>query len=95
LASPLVAPSGSVKLDSTDQLRLEVLDALTGTVDWTVLVSTEHRLLSVQPTLSSDRYVALFDGVLPNADEGSKVVQIVDLDAGQLLDVELAFGEVP
>lgn len=80
---------------STDQLRIEDLDALTGTVERTVLVSTEISLLAVQPTLSSDRYVALFDGILPNADEGSQVVQVVDLDAGQLLDLELAFGDVP
>jgi hypothetical protein len=80
---------------SSDQMRIEVWDALTGTVEQTVLISTEAHLLTVQPTLSSDRYVALFDGVLPNADEGSKVVQIVDLASGQLLDVELEFGDVP
>ena len=81
--------------NSTDQMRIEVLDALTGSVERSVLVSTEQDLLTVQPTLSSDRYVALFDGVYPNPDEGSQVVQIVDLDKGQLLDVELTFGDVP
>ncbi len=81
--------------NSTDQMRIEVLDALTGSVERSVLVSTERDLLTVQPTLSSDRYVALFDGVYPNPDEGSQVVQIVDLDKGQLLDVELTFGDVP
>jgi hypothetical protein len=80
---------------SSDQLRIEVWDALTGTVERTVLVSTDEKLFTLQPTLSSDRYVALFDGVIPNIDEGSKVVQIVDLEAGELLDVELAFGDVP
>jgi hypothetical protein len=81
--------------NSTDQLRLEVMDALTGTVERTVLVSTEQALLTVLPTLSSDRYVALLDGVLPNADEGSRAVQIVDLNAGRLLDLELMLGDVP
>jgi len=80
---------------STDQLRIEVMDALSGTVERTVLVSTEHALLTVLPTLSSDRYVALLDGVIPNADEGSKAVQIIDLDAGRLLDLELMLGDIP
>lgn len=76
-------------------MRLEVLDALTGTVERTVLVSTEHALLAVAPALSSDRYVAILDSVLPNADEGPHAVQIVDLDDGRLLDVELTLGAVP
>ena len=80
---------------SSDQMRIEVWDALTGTVEQTVLVSTEEHLFTLQPTLSSDRYVALFDGVIPDTDDGSKVVRIVDLEAGALLDVELAFGPVP
>jgi hypothetical protein len=80
---------------SSDQMRIEVWDALTGTVERTVLVSTDETLFTLQPTLSSDRYVALFDGVIPDTDEGSKVVQIIDLEAGELLDVQLAFGPVP
>jgi hypothetical protein len=80
---------------STDQMRIEVWDALTGTVERTVLVSTEETLFTLQPTLSTDRYAALFDGVLPDADEGSRVVRVVDLEREVLLDVELAFGPVP
>jgi hypothetical protein len=81
--------------NSTDQMRIVVWDALTGTAEQTVLVSTEEHLFTLQPTLSSDRYVALFDGVIPDTDDGSKVVRIVDLEAGALLGVELAFGPVP
>jgi hypothetical protein len=79
---------------SEDQLRIEVLDGLRGTVQRDVpLPGDAYR--TVMPTLSSDRYAALFDGVIPDAAEGSRVVQIVDLETGQLLDVELAFGDVP
>jgi hypothetical protein len=80
---------------STDQMRIVVWDALTGTVEQTVLVSTEEHLFTLQPTLSTDRYVTLFDGVIPDTDDGSKVVHVVDLAIGELLDVELAFGPVP
>jgi hypothetical protein len=81
--------------NSTDQLRLEVMDARTGVVERTVLLSTDDALLWVAPSLSSDRYVAILDSILPNADEGPHVVHIVDLDAGRLLDVELMLGGVP
>ena len=80
---------------STDQLRIEVLDALTGAVDQTVLVPTEDGPVWLAPTLSSDRYVALLESVLPNADGGSKRVAVVDLEAGRLLDLELRLGDVP
>jgi hypothetical protein len=90
-----IEDAGDGDRNTTDQMRLEVLDAFTGTVERTVLVSTEHSLRTVQPTLSSDRYIALFDGVLPHAEEGTKAIQIVDLDAGKLLDVELTLGAVP
>lgn len=39
--------------------------------------------------------VAILDTVLPNPDQGSHAVQIVDLDAGRLLDLELTLGAVP
>jgi hypothetical protein len=81
--------------NSTDQLRIELLDARTGAVERTILVSTATSVLSVMPTLSTDRYVALLDSVLPNADEGPHAVQVVDLEAGVLLDVELPLGDVP
>ena len=80
---------------STGQLRIELLDARTGAVERTVLVSTETTLLTVVPSLSTDRYVALLDSVLPNADNGPHAIQVVDLDAGSLLDVELLLGDVP
>jgi hypothetical protein len=81
--------------NTTDQLRLEVLDALTGTVKRTVLVPTDDALFWVAPSLSSDRYVALLDSVLPNADEGTHAIRVVDLEAGRLLELELMLGDVP
>jgi hypothetical protein len=81
--------------NSTDQMRLEVMDARTGVVEQTVLVPTEHALSWVAPTLSSDRYVAILDTVLPNADEGPNAVRVVDLAEGRLLDLELMLGDVP
>jgi hypothetical protein len=41
--------------NSTDQLRIEVMDALTGAVERTVLVSTEDALVWVEASLSSAR----------------------------------------
>jgi hypothetical protein len=81
--------------NTQDQLRIELLDAATGAVVRTVLVSTEKAFLWLEPSLSSDRYVAILDTVVPKADEGSRAVQVVDLDAGRLLDVELSLGDVP
>jgi hypothetical protein len=49
----------------------------------------------ITPTLSSDRYAALLDTVVPSLVNGNGVVRIVDLEAGKLLDLELTFGEVP
>lgn len=66
-----------------------------GAVERSVLVSTEHALFWLEASLSSDRYVAILDTVLPDPDKGQHAVQIVDLVAGQLLDVELRLGEVP
>jgi hypothetical protein len=90
-----VEDAGDDDGNSTDQLRVEVVDALTGIVERTVLVPTEHALLWVAPSLSSDRYVALLESVLPNADEGSHAIQVIDLDEGRLLDLELSLGDVP
>jgi hypothetical protein len=81
--------------NTTDQLRIEVLDAMTGAVERTVLVSTGQSLLWVVRSLSSDRYVAILDSVLPNVDDGPHEVQVVDLETRQLLDVALALGDVP
>jgi len=80
---------------STGQLRIELLDARTGAVERTVLVSTETALLTVVPSLSTDRYVVLLDSVIPNADTGPQAVRVVDLDAGVLLDVEQQLDDVP
>jgi hypothetical protein len=80
---------------STDQLRIERLDSLTGVVGPTVLVSTATELLWVAPSLSTDRYVALLDTVLPSTETGPHAVRVVDLELGALLDVELRLGAVP
>ncbi len=80
---------------STDQLRIELLDGLTGAVERTVLVSTRERLFWVAPALSTDRYVAILDAILPNTEEGPHRVRVVDLAAGRLLDTELVLGNVP
>jgi hypothetical protein len=90
-----VEDAGDDDGNSTDQLRVEVMDALTGVVERTVLVPTDDALFWVAPTLSSDRYVALLDSVLPNADEGTHAVQVVDLEEGRLLDLEVMLGDVP
>jgi hypothetical protein len=90
-----VGDAGDDDGNSTDQLRVEVMDALTGVVERTVLVPTDDALFWVAPTLSSDRYVALLDSVLPNPDEGPRGVRVVDLDAGRLLNLELMLGDVP
>ncbi len=80
--------------NTSDQLRIEVLDALTGAAEQTVLVPVESSVW-VEPSLSSDRYVAILERVLPIADEGPHIVRFVDLEAGRLLDLELLLGEVP
>jgi hypothetical protein len=82
-------------VNGRDQLRIERLDAMTGTAERSVLVSTERASLWVASSLSSDRYVAILDTVLPNPDKGPHRVQLVDLEAGELLDVELTLGGVP
>ena len=80
---------------STDQLRIERLNAETGAVERTVLVSQEDTPLWLERSLSTDRYVAILETVLPNIEEGPHRVQVVDLEAGLLLDVELFLGAVP
>ncbi len=80
---------------TTDQLRIELLDGLTGAVERTVLVSTKERLFWVAPALSTDRYVAILDSILPNTEDGPHRVRVVDLAAGRLLDGELTLGDVP
>jgi hypothetical protein len=80
---------------STDQLRIELLDALTGVVERTVLVSSEASLPWVAPTLSNDRYVALLDTVLPDTERAPHRVRFVDLAAERLLDTELFLGDAP
>jgi hypothetical protein len=90
-----VDDAGDSDGQSTDQLTIEVLDALTGAIEKTVRIPTDSGLVWVAPTLSSDRYVALLQNVLPNADEGSRAVRVVDLDAGRPLDLELLLGDVP
>lgn len=80
---------------STDQLRVELLDASTGTVERSVRVSTEEPFLWVEPSLSTDRYVAILNTVLPKAGEGPHAVQVIDLETGLLLDVELLLGDLP
>ena len=90
-----IEDAGDEDGNSTDQLRLEVMDALTGVVERAVLVPTDDALFWVARSLSTDRYVALLDSVLPNADEGPHAVRVVDLEAGRRLDVELMLGDVP
>jgi hypothetical protein len=89
-----VEDAGNGDGNSTDQLRIEVLDAQTGAIEKTVLVSTEETLLWVAPSLSTDRFVALTEEVLPHPDEGSQSVLVVDLGEGQLLDTPLELGAV-
>jgi hypothetical protein len=80
---------------SSDQLRIELLDARTGAVERNVLVSTEEQLFWVVPSLSTDRYVAILGSVLPNTDDGPHPVRVIDLAAEVLLDVELLLADVP
>jgi hypothetical protein len=91
LTSVEPAPGGG----STDQLRVEVLDAATGEVRTTVLVSTAEMLLWPSASLSTDRYLALLEAVTPGPDDPRKTVHVVDLEAGVLLDDELNLGPVP
>ena len=48
--------------------------------------------LRLEASLSTDRYVAILDRALPNTEDGPHAVQVVDLDAGRLLDLELLLG---
>jgi hypothetical protein len=96
IVNSVIEDAGEGGGNTQDQLRIEVLDALTGTAEQTVLIPTEQSPTSwIKPTLSSDRYAALLDTVLPSLVDGPGVVRVVDLEAGELLDLELAFGAVP
>lgn len=96
IVNSIVEDAGNADGNSQDQLRIEVVDALTGAAEQVVLVPTERSPSPwLAPTLSSDRYAALLDTVLPNADEGPHAVQVVDLEVGELLEDELTLGDVP
>jgi hypothetical protein len=96
IVNSVVEDAGDGDGNSQDQLRIEVLDARTGVATQTVLIPIETGPSPwITPTLSSDRYAALVNTVLPSVTDGPGTVRIVDLDAGELLDLELEFGEVP
>lgn len=96
IVNSVVEDDGDGDGQTSDQLRIELLDARTGVAGQTVRIPVEASPSPwVTPTLSSDRYVALLDTVLPNLADGPGPVQVVDLAAGTLLEVELQFGEVP
>lgn len=96
LVNSVIEDAGDGDGNTQDQLRIEVLDALTGIAEQTVLIPTEQAPTPwVTPTLSSDRYVVLLDSPLPTLDDGPGTVRVVDLEAGELLDLELTFGAVP
>ena len=80
---------------SKDQLRVELLDAATGDVQVTVLVSTADETLRIEPSLSTDRFAAVLHAVLPSPDDGPHMIRVIDLEAGRLLDIELQLGDVP
>ena len=77
------------------QLRVDVVEALSGAVERSVVLPLDGPQLFVAATLSTDRYVALLDSVLPNPDDGPHTVRVIDLEAGKLLDIELTLGSVP
>jgi hypothetical protein len=96
IVNSVIEDAGDGDGNTQDQLRIEVLDALTGIAQQTVLIPTEQSPTPwVTPTLSSDRYVALLDTVLPSLVDGPGIVRVVDLEAGELLELELTFGEAP
>jgi hypothetical protein len=80
---------------STDELRIELLDAETGKPQRVVRLSTAEALSWLQPSLSTNRYVALLADVLPSTDRPEHRVRVVDLDEGRLLGVELFLGGLP
>lgn len=81
--------------ESERQLRVDLLEAMTGEVVRSVVVPIDGPQPWVEPALSTDRYVAVLDTVIPNPDDGADVVRVIDLEAGELLDVELRLGDVP
>ena len=81
--------------ETDDQLRVDVLDALTGVVARSVIIPIDGPQLVVGRSLSTDRYAALLDVILPNPDDGPHAVRVIDLEAGVLLDLELQLGDVP
>ena len=90
-----IEDAGDDDASTTDELRIDVLEALTGTVQTSVLLSTDDRLAWLEPALSTDRYVAILDAVLPNVDEDPGEIRVVDLEAARLLGITLSFGDVP
>ena len=80
---------------STDELRIQLLEAGTGKVLSSTFLSMESALVWVEPALSTDRYLALLGVVLANPDDGPDPIRVIDLSTGLLLDVELSFGPVP
>ena len=80
---------------AAEQIRVEVVEAVTGEVVRTVVVPIDGPQRWVEPALSSDRYVAVLDTVIPSPDDGPDVVRVIDLETGELLGVELRLGDVP
>lgn len=88
--------SASERLEGiSEQLRIDRVDAKTGAIEQSVKLPEEDALLWLAPSLSTDRYAVTLQTILPDPDEGSRSVSVVDLEAGEVLDLELTLGDVP
>jgi hypothetical protein len=86
--------SASRRVEGRYEDRIEVFDADSGAIERTVALPESTPPYWLAPSLSTDRYAAFIAMVLPTTDEGPHSVRIVDLEAGEFLDLELPLGEV-
>jgi hypothetical protein len=87
--------SASRRVEGRFEDRVEVLQASSGVVERTVRLPESIAPYWLAPSLSTDRYAAVLGAVLPDTDEGPHGVKVVDLEAGELLGLELMLGDVP
>jgi len=78
--------------DTTDEFRVEVVDAATGAVTLRIPIPLTAERWTLSATLSTDRYAVLVPSVLPDAAEAPIALLVIDLTDGSTLAVDLTLA---